>query len=151
MQVGCAAAAHKAAAVVAAGPCLCGVLQSLQRATQQEQRSCAAGALNSQLCSRHSIEGLQPINTSPVLWPSVCLRHLLCAQDLPLLATANVGVCLRHLCCCAQDLPLLDLHPARITFASDYFEEMIDTATGLIQAGFMYADDTPTEEVRGWQ
>lgn len=81
-----------------------------------------------QLCSRRNREGLQPIMASPLLWLSVCLCHLLCAQDLP----------------------LLDLRPARITFASDYFEQMIKTATGLIQAGFMYADDTPTEEVRDW-
>jgi hypothetical protein len=46
-----------------------------------------------------------------------------------------------------QDLPLLDLHPSRITYASDYFRQMVDTATVLIEAGFLYADDTPTEEV----
>jgi glutamyl/glutaminyl-tRNA synthetase len=45
-------------------------------------------------------------------------------------------------------MPLLDLHPDRITYASDYFGEMVATATGLIQAGFLYADDTPSEEVR---
>lgn len=50
--------------------------------------------------------------------------------------------------CLLQDLPLLDLHPDRITYASDYFEEMVATATGLIDAGFLYADDTPSDEVR---
>jgi glutamyl/glutaminyl-tRNA synthetase len=61
--------------------------------------------------------------------------------------------CHAMLCCAApcpfllQDLPLLDLHPDRITYASDYFGDMVATATGLIEAGFLYADNTPSEEV----
>lgn len=46
-------------------------------------------------------------------------------------------------------MPLLGLTPSRITYASDYFEPMVSTATGLIEAGFLYADDTPTEQVGG--
>jgi len=46
-------------------------------------------------------------------------------------------------------MPLLGLAPSRITYASDYFEAMVSTVTGLIEAGFLYADDTPTEQVGG--
>jgi glutamyl-tRNA synthetase len=47
-----------------------------------------------------------------------------------------------------QDMPLLGLHPNRVTYASDHFQGMIETATRLIRTGFLYADDTPVEEVR---
>lgn len=49
--------------------------------------------------------------------------------------------------CCIQDLPLLNLQPDRITYASDYFQGMIETASGLVKDGFLYTDDTPSEEV----
>lgn len=42
----------------------------------------------------------------------------------------------------------MGLRPSQITHASDYFGPMIETATDLVEAGFLYADDTPVEEVR---
>ena len=35
-----------------------------------------------------------------------------------------------------------------ITYTSDYFPEMLDLAVRLIRAGFLYADDTPVEQMR---
>lgn len=35
-----------------------------------------------------------------------------------------------------------------ITYTSDYFPEMLDLAERLIKAGFLYADDTPVEQMR---
>ena len=35
-----------------------------------------------------------------------------------------------------------------ITYTSDYFPEMLDLAERLIKARFMYADDTPVEQMR---
>ena len=35
-----------------------------------------------------------------------------------------------------------------ITYTSDYFPELLDLAERLIKAGFMYADDTPVEQMR---
>ena len=47
-----------------------------------------------------------------------------------------------------QDMPMLGLQPSLISYASDYFQVMIETATQLIVQGFLYADDTPSEQVR---
>jgi len=35
-----------------------------------------------------------------------------------------------------------------ITYTSDYFPEMFDLAERLVKAGFIYADDTPVEQMR---
>ena len=35
-----------------------------------------------------------------------------------------------------------------ITYTSDYFPELLDLAERLIKACFMYADDTPVEQMR---
>ena len=41
----------------------------------------------------------------------------------------------------------IDFKPP-ITYTSDYFPEMMDLAERLIKAGFLYADDTPVEQMR---
>ena len=43
---------------------------------------------------------------------------------------------------------MLGLQPSLTSYASDYFQSMRDTATQLILQGFLYADDTPSEQVR---
>lgn len=48
----------------------------------------------------------------------------------------------------AQDMPLLGLTPSAISYASDHFASMATDATALVATGFLYADDTPVDEVR---
>lgn len=47
-----------------------------------------------------------------------------------------------------EDLELLGVKGDRITYSSDYFQEMYDLAVKLIKDGKAYCDDTPTEKMR---
>ncbi|KAF8059742.1 glutamate--tRNA ligase [Scenedesmus sp. PABB004] len=47
-----------------------------------------------------------------------------------------------------QDLPLLRLCPSGRSFASDFFGAMAADAGRLIACGFLYADDTPLDQMR---
>jgi len=47
-----------------------------------------------------------------------------------------------------QDLKTLEITPDRVTFSSDYFQEIQDYCRKLIQDGNAYCDDTPAEEMK---
>ncbi|KAG7822380.1 hypothetical protein KL919_004730 [Ogataea angusta] len=47
-----------------------------------------------------------------------------------------------------EDLELLGIKGDRITYSSDYFQEMYDLAVKLIKEGKAYCDDTPLEQMR---
>lgn len=47
-----------------------------------------------------------------------------------------------------EDLQLLGIIGDRITFSSDYFQEMYDYCIQMIKEGKAYCDDTPTEKMR---
>ena len=44
-----------------------------------------------------------------------------------------------------NDLKTLEITPDRVTYSSDYFEQIQEFARTLISQGHMYADDTPQE------
>ncbi|KAI4158344.1 MAG: hypothetical protein LQ342_007513 [Letrouitia transgressa] len=46
------------------------------------------------------------------------------------------------------DLALMDIHPDRISYSSDYFEQMHDLCLRLIEDGKAYADDTDRETMQ---
>ncbi|SCV04726.1 LAME_0H20758g1_1 [Lachancea meyersii CBS 8951] len=47
-----------------------------------------------------------------------------------------------------EDLELLGIKGDRVTYSSDYFQEMFDLCVQLIIEGKAYCDDTPTERMR---
>lgn len=47
-----------------------------------------------------------------------------------------------------EDLELLGIKGDRVTYSSDYFQEMYDKCVQLIKEGGAYCDDTPTEQMR---
>lgn len=47
-----------------------------------------------------------------------------------------------------EDLRLLGIKGDRITYSSDYFDEMYDLAVKMIKEGKAYCDDTPLEQMR---
>ncbi|CCF60353.1 hypothetical protein KAFR_0J02890 [Kazachstania africana CBS 2517] len=47
-----------------------------------------------------------------------------------------------------EDLELLGIKGDRVTYSSDYFQEMYDLCVQLIKEGGAYCDDTPTEKMR---
>ncbi|SMN18041.1 similar to Saccharomyces cerevisiae YGL245W GUS1 Glutamyl-tRNA synthetase (GluRS), forms a complex with methionyl-tRNA synthetase (Mes1p) and Arc1p [Maudiozyma saulgeensis] len=47
-----------------------------------------------------------------------------------------------------EDLSLLGIKGDRITYSSDYFQEMYDMCVAMIKEGKAYCDDTPTEKMR---
>ncbi|QEU58771.1 Gus1 [Kluyveromyces lactis] len=47
-----------------------------------------------------------------------------------------------------EDLELLGIKGDRITYSSDYFQEMYDYCVQMIKEGKAYCDDTPTERMR---
>ncbi|CAI6650364.1 ANL_collapsed_G0017790.mRNA.1.CDS.1 [Saccharomyces cerevisiae] len=47
-----------------------------------------------------------------------------------------------------EDLELLGIKGDRITYSSDYFQEMYDYCVQMIKDGKAYCDDTPTEKMR---
>ncbi|SCU82875.1 LAFA_0D00540g1_1 [Lachancea sp. 'fantastica'] len=47
-----------------------------------------------------------------------------------------------------EDLELLGIKGDRVTYSSDYFQEMFDLCVQLIKDGKAYCDDTPTEKMR---
>ncbi|KAI5949585.1 GUS1 [Candida jiufengensis] len=47
-----------------------------------------------------------------------------------------------------EDLALLGIKGDKITYSSDYFQEMYDLAVQLIKQGQAYCDDTPSEKMR---
>lgn len=47
-----------------------------------------------------------------------------------------------------EDLELLGIKGDRITYSSDYFQEMYDYCVQMIKDGKAYCDDTPTERMR---
>ncbi|SCU87975.1 LANO_0D00694g1_1 [Lachancea nothofagi CBS 11611] len=47
-----------------------------------------------------------------------------------------------------EDLELLGIKGDRVTYSSDYFQEMYDLCVKLIKEGKAYCDDTPTERMR---
>ena len=47
-----------------------------------------------------------------------------------------------------EDLSLLGIKGDRITYSSDYFQEMYDMCVTMIKEGKAYCDDTPTEKMR---
>ena len=46
------------------------------------------------------------------------------------------------------DVKDLGISYQRVTYTSDYFPQLLDLAERLIRAGHLYADDTPTEQMR---
>ncbi|GES57092.1 glutamyl-tRNA synthetase [Aspergillus terreus] len=44
-----------------------------------------------------------------------------------------------------EDLALIGIHPDRISYSSDYFQQMYEACVKLIQEGKAYADNTPKE------
>lgn len=47
-----------------------------------------------------------------------------------------------------EDLELLGIKGDRVTYSSDYFQQMYDMCVQLIKEGGAYCDDTPTEQMR---
>lgn len=47
-----------------------------------------------------------------------------------------------------EDVGRLGAKPEKITYTSDYFDQMLDLAERLIKAGHLYADDTPQEKMK---
>jgi len=47
-----------------------------------------------------------------------------------------------------QDVAALGITYEKLTHTSDYFPEMMDLAERLIKKGYIYADDTPLEQMR---
>eukprot|EP00878_Enallax_costatus_P010415 GHUV01010871.1.p1 GENE.GHUV01010871.1~~GHUV01010871.1.p1 ORF type:complete len:501 (+),score=123.71 GHUV01010871.1:69-1571(+) len=47
-----------------------------------------------------------------------------------------------------KDMQVLGLKYETITYTSDYFPQMLDLGERLIEAGVLYADDTPVEQMR---
>jgi glutamyl-tRNA synthetase len=47
-----------------------------------------------------------------------------------------------------RDLKTLEIHPDRITFTSDYFDQTKEYMDQMIKLGLAYADDTPAEEMK---
>ncbi|RVD88025.1 uncharacterized protein DFL_002224 [Arthrobotrys flagrans] len=47
-----------------------------------------------------------------------------------------------------EDLSLLGIHGDRVTFTSDYFQELYDLCVQMIKEGKAYCDDTPQEQMR---
>lgn len=47
-----------------------------------------------------------------------------------------------------EDLELLGIKGDRVTYSSDYFQEMYDLCVKMIKEGKAYCDDTPTEKMR---
>ena len=47
-----------------------------------------------------------------------------------------------------RDTAVLGVTYDKLTHTSDYFPQMLDLAERLIQKGYMYADDTPLEQMR---
>ena len=47
-----------------------------------------------------------------------------------------------------QDVAALGISYEKLTHTSDYFPEMLDLAERLIKKGYIYADDTPLEQMR---
>ena len=47
-----------------------------------------------------------------------------------------------------SDAKTLGLQFSRLTHTSDYFQQLVDVAERLIKEGILYADDTPTEQMR---
>ena len=47
-----------------------------------------------------------------------------------------------------HDISRLKARPAKVTYTSDYFPQMLDLAERLIRAGHLYADDTPQEKMK---
>ncbi|KAK6498727.1 hypothetical protein TWF481_011302 [Arthrobotrys musiformis] len=47
-----------------------------------------------------------------------------------------------------EDLSLLGIHGDRVTFTSDYFQELYELCVTMIKEGKAYCDDTPQEQMR---
>ena len=47
-----------------------------------------------------------------------------------------------------QDVASLGVQYERLTYTSDYFPQMQACADKLLQAGVLYADDTPQQQMR---
>ena len=47
-----------------------------------------------------------------------------------------------------RDTAVLGVTYDKLTHTSDYFPELLDLAERLIKKGFIYADDTPLEQMR---
>lgn len=47
-----------------------------------------------------------------------------------------------------MDVAALGVSYQRLTYTSDYFLQLVDLAERLIRAGHLYADDTPSEQMR---
>ena len=47
-----------------------------------------------------------------------------------------------------QDLAAMGIRYNKLSYTSDYFDQMQQLAVKLIEAGYMYADDTPMEQMR---
>ena len=47
-----------------------------------------------------------------------------------------------------RDLNTMNIYGDRLTYTSDYFDQLKDYMDQLIKLGFAYADDTPTEEMK---
>lgn len=47
-----------------------------------------------------------------------------------------------------RDLKTLEIHPDRVTFTSDYFDQTKEYMEQMIRLGLAYADDTPAEEMK---
>ena len=47
-----------------------------------------------------------------------------------------------------QDVAALGITYEKLTHTSDYFPELLDLAERLIKKGYIYADDTPLEQMR---
>lgn len=47
-----------------------------------------------------------------------------------------------------MDVAALGVSYQRLTYTSDYFPQLVDLAERLIRAGHLYADDTPSEQMR---
>lgn len=47
-----------------------------------------------------------------------------------------------------KDLEDLGIKSDKLTYTSDYFEQLLDMANALIKKGVVYADDTPVDIMR---
>lgn len=46
-----------------------------------------------------------------------------------------------------EDLAMMGVHGDRVTYTSDYFDDLYKLAIEMIKRGKAYADDTPQEKV----